>query len=245
MMEIQVESWGEGPPAVLVHGVMSNGPSTWRPQRDLAEDWTLIVPTRRGYVPNPPIVREDYDTDADDIVTLLGDGAHLVGHSVGGLVALLAAARSPERVESLCLIEPSTDALARTDPPVAAHLSTIEALLLNEPIRSLRDSLVELFALLGPGAPAPPDPLPAEMERHGRLLMNSPRYWELDLPVAALAAFPGGKVVISGGHDPAQEATCNATAKAIGAERLTLAGAGHLVQRAPGFNDLLRRIWTG
>jgi pimeloyl-ACP methyl ester carboxylesterase len=150
MMEIQVESWGEGPPVVLVHGVMGNGPSTWRSQRELAEDWTLIVPTRRGSVPNPPIVREDYDTDADDIVTLVGDGAHLVGHSVGGLVALLATARSPERVKSLCLIEPSTDALVKTDPPVAAHLSTIEALLLNEPNRSLRDLLVEPFALLGP-----------------------------------------------------------------------------------------------
>jgi len=82
------------------------------------------------------------------------------------------------------------------------------------------------------------------MEQHVRLLMNSPSYWEVDVPVAAVADLPGPKVVVSGGHDSALEAISNETAKAIGAERLTFAGAGHVVQRAPDFNDLLRRIWT-
>jgi pimeloyl-ACP methyl ester carboxylesterase len=242
-VEIQVESWGDGPRVVLVHGVMSDGPSTWLPQRELAGDWTLIVPTRRGYVPNPPILREDYDADADDVVALLGDGAHLVGHSIGGLVALLAAARSPETVKSLCLVEPATFALARHDPGVATDISTIEELSARAPDLSPREFLAETFAAVGWDASVLPNPLPAEMEQHVRLMMNYPRYWEMDLPVAEVADAPWGKVVVSGGHRPVQEAICDATAKAIRGERLTLTGAGHLIQRAPGFNDLLRRIW--
>ena len=209
-MEIEVESWGDGPRVVLVHGVMSNGPSTWRPQRELAQDWGLIVPNRRGYVPNPPIAREDYNTDADDIVSLLGDGAHLVGHSIGGLVALLAAARSPGTIKSLCLIEPTTHALARNEPEVVAAISIVEQLLLRAPDLSPREFVVETLASMSPGLPAPPDPLPDEMEQHARLLMQSPAYWELDLPVAAVAEAPAPKVVVSGRHDPAQEAVSNA-----------------------------------
>jgi pimeloyl-ACP methyl ester carboxylesterase len=155
-----------------------------------------------------------------------------------------AAARSPETVKSLCLVEPATIALARNASEVAANISIVEGLLLRAPNLSPREFLVENFASLGWEVPVLADPLPAEMEQHVRLLMNSPRYWEVDLPVAAVADLPGPKVVVSGGHDPALEAVSNETAKAIGAERLTVAGAGHVVQRAPGFNDLLRRIWT-
>ncbi len=38
---------------------------------------------------------------------LLGDGAHLVGRSFGGLVAVAAAAQRSEAVMSLTLIEPA------------------------------------------------------------------------------------------------------------------------------------------
>ncbi len=243
-MDIEIESWGRGPRAVLVHGAMSNGPSTWRAQRELAQDWTLIIPNRRGYAPNPPIMREDYDADAHDVVSLLGAGAHLVGHSIGGLVAMLAAARSPEAVRSLCLIEPAAHALATDQPDVAADIAIVEQLLLKAPGITPREFLVERLASMGPGIPAPPDPLPEDMEQHVRLLMRATPYWKWDLPVAQLVDAGWAKVVISGGHDAAQEAVSDATAKAIRAERLTLAGAGHLVQRAPGFNDLLRGIWT-
>jgi pimeloyl-ACP methyl ester carboxylesterase len=48
----------------------------------------------------------------------LGDGAHLVGHSFGGCVALAAAARRPEAVRSLTLIEPGMQLLAMSNPEV-------------------------------------------------------------------------------------------------------------------------------
>ncbi len=243
-MNIQVDLWGQGPRVVLVHGVMSNGPNTWRGQRQLAEDWTLVVPSRRGYVPNPPIVQEDYDADADDVVSLLGDGAHLVGHSMGGLVAMLAAARCPEAVRSLCLLEPGTHALARNKPEVTAEIAVVQRLLKRAPAMSPREFLIDRLSSMGADVPTPPDPLPDDMEQHVRLLMHSAAYWERDLPSSHVAAAAWPKVVVSGAHDPAQESVCDATATAIQAERLTLPGAGHLVQRAPGFNELLRQIWT-
>ena len=49
----------------------------------------------------------------------LPDGVHLVGHSYGGVIALLAAAAVPERVRSLTVIEPPATADRRAAIPAA------------------------------------------------------------------------------------------------------------------------------
>ncbi len=77
MTDLHVQRWGQGPEVLLVHGGILNGGMTWQQQRPRAERWTLVVPDRRGYVPNPPVEREDFDVDAADIAEPLGDGMHL------------------------------------------------------------------------------------------------------------------------------------------------------------------------
>ena len=95
---VYVEEWGEGTPVVLVHGSLATGAEEWDSQRPLAEQgFRLSVFDRRGYGQSPFAVGEDYLLDADDIVELMGDGAHLVGHSYGGLGAMFAAACGPRR----------------------------------------------------------------------------------------------------------------------------------------------------
>ena len=103
---LHVDVWGTGEPVVLVHGSLAIGTDEWEAQQPLTEfGYQLLVPDRRGYGSSPASDGEDYLVDADDIVTLLGDGAHLVGHSYGGLGAIYAAARNPEATRSLTLLE--------------------------------------------------------------------------------------------------------------------------------------------
>lgn len=86
---LHVETWGEGVPVVLVHGSLAAGAEEWECQRPLAEEgFRLLAPDRRGYGSSPAAPGEDYQVDADNIAELLGDGAHLVGHSYGGLGAI-------------------------------------------------------------------------------------------------------------------------------------------------------------
>ena len=54
-----------------------------------------------------------------------------------------------------------------------------------------------------------------------------------------LRAQPFPKLVVSGAHHAAFDAICDALERDLGAERAVLPGAGHAVQRAPGFNDVL------
>jgi pimeloyl-ACP methyl ester carboxylesterase len=73
----------------------------------------VIVPDRPGHGRSPAPGRpDDAEADGEWVADLLEDGAHLVGHSFGGCVALAAAARRPSAVRSLTLIEPAMHALA-------------------------------------------------------------------------------------------------------------------------------------
>lgn len=53
--------------------------------------------------------------DSQDLAALLGDGAHLVGHSYGAIAALLAAALRPKAVWSLTITEPPVFYLAKSN----------------------------------------------------------------------------------------------------------------------------------
>jgi pimeloyl-ACP methyl ester carboxylesterase len=104
MTELFVDAWGAGTPVVLVHGSLATGAEEWQAQRPLADQgFRLLVLDRRGYGKSPAAQGEDFVRDGQDIADLMGDGAHLVGHSYGGLGVLMAAARRPGATLSLAL----------------------------------------------------------------------------------------------------------------------------------------------
>jgi pimeloyl-ACP methyl ester carboxylesterase len=97
MSDLFIDIWGTGTPVVLVHGSLATGAEEWEAQRPLADEgFRLLVLDRRGYGRSPMVEGEDFLRDAEDIAEVMGDGAHLVGHSYGGLGVLFAAARRPE-----------------------------------------------------------------------------------------------------------------------------------------------------
>jgi pimeloyl-ACP methyl ester carboxylesterase len=88
--------------AVFVHGVLTWGSDDtygFGQQRELAAYRRVLLLDRRGHGASPDLAgpyRTDYEADTHDIVSLLGDGAHLVGHSYGGVAAILAASWRPD-----------------------------------------------------------------------------------------------------------------------------------------------------
>jgi pimeloyl-ACP methyl ester carboxylesterase len=93
---VHIEQLGNGPRVLFVHGSVSAGSATWKAQSPLADRWTLLILDRRGFGESSPADGDDFEVDARDIVEALGEGAHLVAHSYGGVGALLAAAASRE-----------------------------------------------------------------------------------------------------------------------------------------------------
>ena len=245
MSDLFVDYWGTGTPVVLVHGSLATGTDEWQAQRPLAaEGFRLLVLDRRGYGQSPPVEGEDFLRDAEDIAELMGDGAHLVGHSYGGLGVLGAAARRPDATLSLALLEPGAFALAQHHPAARALVDDVRRLWHQD--LPDEDWVGRFLKAVGSDPDALQPDLIAAAVGLAPVLRRGRRIWETDLPLAALASASFPKLVVSGGHSAGFDAICDDLAERIGASRAVVEGAGHEVQfTGPPLNDVLLALWRG
>ena len=107
-MKIAWESRGDGPPLLLIHG-LGYARWGWEPVVDrLAERFRVLVFDNRGIgeseVPPGPYTAAEMAEDAVRVLDEAGVGrAHVVGTSLGGMVAQELALAHPERVDGLVL----------------------------------------------------------------------------------------------------------------------------------------------
>jgi len=106
---------GQGTPVVLLHGFPLNG-AIWREQQQrLSAQYRVITPDLRGHGRSPaPAGVYEMDLLARDVLALL-DSLHIakaviMGHSMGGYVALAAWRLAQERFLALGLIASQTSA---------------------------------------------------------------------------------------------------------------------------------------
>jgi pimeloyl-ACP methyl ester carboxylesterase len=113
-------SWfveGQGAPVVLIQGsgVGANG---WRPQLDaLTSRFHCLCFDNRAYGRSVPSAEPlSLELMAEDVLALMDaqgwESAHLVGHSMGGLIAQYVARRARARVRSLALLSTFADGRA-------------------------------------------------------------------------------------------------------------------------------------
>lgn len=114
-VELYYQEVGKGTPVVLLHGFPLNH-TIWQPLAPLLQDQArLILPDLRGYGQSP-VTEGGYSMRelADDVLALLDrlkiEHTLLVGHSMGGYVALAFAQAYPHRLTGLGFV--STHAAA-------------------------------------------------------------------------------------------------------------------------------------
>src|SRR6267142_847622 len=117
---IFVRTAGSGPAVVLLHGYAETSDS-WAPlATELVKSYTVVVPDLRGIGKSShPPGGYDKKTQASDIravVTTLGlDRASVVSHDIGIMVAYAYAARYPEKVERLVVMDAPIPGIAPWD----------------------------------------------------------------------------------------------------------------------------------
>jgi 3-oxoadipate enol-lactonase len=109
---------GQGAPLVFLHGIGGDA-ACWQPQLNVfAEDYRVLAWNMPGYCGSEPLREMTFPGLAEALLRLLDrldiERAHLVGHSMGGMVAQELAATWPGRLRSLVLVATSA-AFGRTD----------------------------------------------------------------------------------------------------------------------------------
>jgi len=138
---------GQGPTVVLVHGSWDDHSAWDAVAIILSRAWRVVVYDRRGHgASNVPDGQGKISEDVADlhgVITSCGDGpVHLVGHSYGACVAMMYAARHPDRLASVSLHEPPLFGVL-ADAPQHAALQ-----------RASKDAMARAAALIAAGEPA-------------------------------------------------------------------------------------------
>ena len=250
--EMHVTRWGtEGPLVVMVHGSaqgsrVGGNRHFSRQERLVEHGWRIVVPDRPGHGQSPSPGRPD-DAQADGalVADLLEDGAHLVGHSFGGCVALAAASLRPSAVRSLTLIEPAMMPLAIDTTPVREFVGK-----LSECMREgsgPADAAIGFARLI-----RIPDEIRGgsdrvELDRMGEALaqLKLPTPPQLDEQLATVRAAGIPLMVVEGGWNPAFGAVADRVAERGGGTHVVIRSEHHFPQLvSDDFNERLRGFMT-
>jgi pimeloyl-ACP methyl ester carboxylesterase len=247
---VHITRWGyTGTKLVLIHGGVQgtkrSGTAHFSAQERLAErGYEVLVPDRPGHGRSPsPNRPDDAEADGEWVAELLGDGAHLVGHSFGGCVALAATSRRPSAVKSLTLIEPGMQALAIGRLPVLLFVLRMLGTLKfsSSPEQRIKrfSKLMHIPDMMGAAGSR------EECDAMGRAIsvLKVPTKATLERQLSQLSHAGIPLLVVTGGWSAGVDVTADVVAQLGNGRRVTISSPHHFPQVVSDtFNDLLAQF---
>ena len=160
-LDLHYLAWGpeDGPTVVLVHGGVAHAHWWDYVAPALAARYRVIAPDLRGHGDSdhtqpPAYTIDDYVADLEALTTVLAPARFaLVGHSLGGVIALRYTERNPGRVRTLTVV----DSRPRTGSGRSGLVHRLS--LLPHPVFATPNEAVQRFRLFPRGTTAHPDVL--------------------------------------------------------------------------------------
>lgn len=143
-MKLHYQLHGSGSPLVILHGLFGTLENWGSQIKAFSEHFQVIAVDLRNHGRSPHADRMDYSVMAEDILALLDDLAldriNLLGHSMGGKVAMQLALNHPERIDKLLIVDIAPVAYEAHHNDVFKGLFAIDLVQLKS--RSEADSLL-------------------------------------------------------------------------------------------------------
>jgi len=128
-MKLFYRHFGEGQPIIILHGIFGVSDNWVTLGRKLAEEFSVYILDLRNHGQSPHSDTFNYVAMMDDIEEFIEDhkleNPVLIGHSMGGKVAMYYALDNPEKVHSLIVVDISM----RQYPRRGGHIGMIEAMM--------------------------------------------------------------------------------------------------------------------
>jgi pimeloyl-ACP methyl ester carboxylesterase len=118
-IDLYYEATGQGQPVLLIHGLGSSTRDWAEQVAFLSKHYQVVVFDLRGHgksdKPPGPYSIPLFAADTTELITALGFApAHIVGISLGGMIALQLAASAPDLVRSLVIVNSGPEFIVRT-----------------------------------------------------------------------------------------------------------------------------------
>jgi len=130
MIELTYREYGQGSPLVILHGLFGSAASWGGHAKAFAAHHRVIVPDLRNHGTSPHADAMDYPSMADDVVALLDrlglERGALLGHSLGGKVAMQFALHHGDRVERLIVADIAPRTYVGNQDAVIAALEAMD-----------------------------------------------------------------------------------------------------------------------
>ncbi len=108
-VELNHRITGEGAPLILLHGLFGSLENLGGIARRLQDDWQIHALDQRNHGSSPHTETMDYPAMASDVMAYMDrqgiDKACILGHSMGGKVAMQVALQAPARVERVIVAD--------------------------------------------------------------------------------------------------------------------------------------------
>ena len=108
-MKLYFRKYGNGKPLIILHGLFGSGINWNSVGKILARDYTVYIPDQRNHGKSPHSHDCSYEHLTQDLFAFYSDNgidnAVLLGHSMGGKVALKFAFEYPQMVEKLIVVD--------------------------------------------------------------------------------------------------------------------------------------------
>ncbi|MDB5446416.1 MAG: hydrolase, alpha/beta hydrolase fold family [Phenylobacterium sp.] len=239
-------------PIVMVHGAFVGGWSfEWFQRPFKKHGFQVHAPDLRGHGANEPrdkvigVSMRDYARDIVSLCRSLDEPPILVGHSMGGLVAQMAARKV--KAQALVLLAPSPPwglVSWTVDEAVAAFGAQMATLLSNGAIDPSREVMRHMS--LQRMTPQEAAPILARLRPESARAVRETVNWWLD-PFMTTSIGPGPlpmpSLVISGEDDRVNPpATGRMIAERIGGEFVGLPQMSHWLLSEPGWKDVVEAV---